>query len=155
MDTYKTFKVNEDKALAIIHSITPAIIFVNGPPKIGKTTFAKKLAKDGFSVYTIKPGKEGLIAAQKYLKTARSNASNPIVLEGWLEDVKEIHTLFGEVSIYSYVFMYPNSPKNYWQRATGGDAKKTNEIKTALEKYKKIYQEHLEEFDEKILTVLV
>jgi adenylate kinase family enzyme len=152
----ESYKVTAEKALRVLYCLTPPLIFINGPPKVGKTTFAKKLAAEGFSIFTI-PSVNGVAEAKKYLQRnyLGKKPQNPIILEGWIENADDINKIFDGVPTYSYVYIYPNNAKDYWQRVTSGDSKRTNEVKTLLQKQKTIYQQHLEEYEEKILTVLV
>lgn len=151
-----SYKVDSDKAFRILRCLAPPIIFINGIPRVGKTTFAEKFKSEGFSVYNIGDTQDRISKAQSYLRRMRkSNNPQSVILEGWIENPEELAEIFVEHPNYSYVWLYANQGDNYWKQHSNKDTKTRDLVKTMLQKQRKLYELHLEEYDQKILTVLI
>jgi hypothetical protein len=138
------YKIDSDKGVRILRTLMPPVVFVNG--MVDTTSFTVKLKAEGFSVFPIK----SVEAAQKFLARKRTN---PVVLEGWIESTDVINQIFGDV-LYSYVWIYPNNPKELWKRM-GSNKDDAQKVKDIVNKNQKIYNEHLSVYEERILTILI
>jgi hypothetical protein len=173
-----SYKVNLEKGVDILKSVNPPLIVVNGLISTNKKSLAKKLKEIEFSVLEVGIADEkSRVRTRNYLRKAKTNFPNtPIVLKTNFLNPEELNTFLGEI-LYTVVFMYPNNQKSYHQRLVIdseeiGDitipenypesiksaAKEKNLHKLVIELCelnKKTYEDYLNYFDERLLTILV
>jgi len=102
--------------------LSPSIIFVNGPPCVGKTYFTNKFKNESISVMELnnQPINDRRIAyIHKYFK---SNEHTSAILKANISDGADISKIFSKN--FTYVFIYPNSARAYKERLL--NAIKTN-----------------------------
>lgn len=126
-----SYRVDPNKAESIILCARPKYVFINGVPKSGKTSFASRFKQHGFNVVPF--GKNAKNACNR----------GPTIVEGFVKDYSELEDFFP--GNFIYVWIYPNDPKAFLAR--GG-------IIADLSENKKIYAEHLDATDSRMLTVL-
>jgi hypothetical protein len=103
-----TYKVDSEKAARILKCLTPPHILINSPPFVNGELFATQFKKEGFSVLSIPLGNIEK-NKDKISRLWNTEYDNSIIVEGHFPVIdKNIFT-----GTYSYVYLYPNVPKEY------------------------------------------
>lgn len=163
-----SYKVNIEKGVKLLRSVSPPIIFINGMIASGKEEFIQLLKEEGFSTIKFK----SITQIQQYLKNRKGKFDHmPLIIDANINDAKMISDIFtDEFHNFTYVFMYPNEQKEFSKRLneklpnykheeyeivpSNFGVKKNNDVLDFLKINREIYNNHLEFFEERILTIL-
>jgi hypothetical protein len=170
------YKVDSEKGYRILRCLTPPRILINSPPFTNAQDFANKFKSEGFSVLCVSDLRSESNQA-KIKNIWDRNSNNPIIIQFYEPDIKIILDLFK--GNYSYVYLYPNNPKEYSNQVieflesdldassvtvldpnlinTARKSKKeTNSfIKNLLDNNRNTYKEHCTVYDDKVFTILI
>lgn len=151
-----SYKTDTEKGFKLLRSVSPPIIFVNGPSMIGKTFFVNKFKKEGYSILTlVEDSDNNLDKILNFLKNQKRLGIDHMscIIEANIKNEKLISDIFSnEYHNFTYVFLYPNNLKKYKEYIKDTNKEQLIDLSTeARERYKR----HLEYFDDKILTILI
>lgn len=163
-----SYKTDPEKGLKILKSLNPQIILINSLFGLNRSELISGLKESNIlTVLKYDSGNPKKII-QSFNRWREFSNHTLLVIEGEFKNPEEIISVLTEDCFFSYVYIYPNNlekfqelvKKNeenpeYLLKYLNPDSISQNPVLDLLKLNKTIYNQHLDFFENRILTILV